>query len=209
MELVEIFNKAFNRNITLTQIRNYKKHRKLKSNKFGNQELFSEKEKKYFIENIKGKSAKEFQQKFNKKFNKNITVEQIMWYKKNHNIRSEMLFNFKKGHIPQNYQKIGVEKNRLINNKHITYIKINKHNWVNKARYLYEKQNGKLNNNEIIIFADGDSSNYDINNLIKLNREEFSTMYQQKLLFDNEELTKTGILTAKLIIKTKEKEGEI
>lgn len=92
----------------------------------------------------------------------------------------------------------------------MTLVKVDKNKWEYKQRLMYEKyHNVKLTSDDYIIFLDQDRTNFDINNLKRINRHESSIVANQKLFSSDKTLTEAGIEVAKLIIKTKEKEREV
>lgn len=107
---------------------------------------------------------------------------------------------FKKGQIPKNHKPVG--STRIDRNGYVK-IKIAEPNkWVLYHRHLYEKSHGeKLKKNEAVIFADGDKSNFDIDNLVKVNRANLLYLNNKKLIFDDPELTKTGVNVSKVAEK--------
>lgn len=48
-------------------------------------------------------------------------------------------------------------------------------------KYVYEQAYGKLKDDEFVIFADGDTHNFDLNNLIKVNRKINGSLTTKKL----------------------------
>lgn len=87
----------------------------------------------------------------------------------------------------------------------MTLIKVSSNKWMYKQRYIYEQYyNVKLTSNDYIIFLDQNRNNFDINNLKRITRRESAVLSNQKLFFNNKELTNAGIDVAKLIIKTKD-----
>lgn len=155
--------------------------------------VFNEEEKNFIINNIYGKSYHEITQLFNKQFNRNITERQIIDFKGNNNIKCG-----KKAHS-HNYKPIGTETKRYDGN---VYIKIAEPNvWEKKQRYLYKRYIGDIPKNYSVIFADGNKNNFDIDNLILVSSQEKFVASIQNLLSKNKELTKTGILLSKLMLK--------
>lgn len=74
--------------------------------------------------------------------------------------------------------------------------------WALYHRRLYEEKHGeKLKKNEAIIFADGDKSNFDLDNLVKVSRANLLYLNNNKLIFDDPELTKTGVNVSKVMEK--------
>ena len=53
-----------------------------------------------------------------------------------------------------------------------------------------------------MIFADGNRENFDIDNLVLVSSSEELILNRRKLLTDDKEITKTGVLIAKVIDKT-------
>ena len=107
---------------------------------------------------------------------------------------------FKKGNIPANARAIGSE--RIDKNGYIL-IKIqdghkNK-NWTRKHRYLYEQAYGKVPEGHKVIFADGNNRNFDLQNLIVVSDAEELIMNRNKLFKEDAELTKTGVVIAKVL----------
>lgn len=110
---------------------------------------------------------------------------------------------FKKGNIPPNRSEIGQER---MTQDGYTEIKIqdgtlNK-NWVLKHRYIYEQHYGKIPDGYNVMFADKNRQNFDIDNLILVSKHEDLIMNNNKLIYEDKELTKSGHLVAKVIAKT-------
>lgn len=114
---------------------------------------------------------------------------------------------FKKGNIPPNRSEIGQEKKTKDG-----YIKVKVRdgalngNWVYKHRLIYEQHYGKIPKGYVVMFADQNKENCDIDNLILVSRHEDLIMNNKKLIYDDKELTKSGHVVAKVIAKTRELE---
>ena len=76
--------------------------------------------------------------------------------------------------------------------------------WEYKQRVIWKEIYGEIPNKHIIIFADGDKSNFDVDNLICVSRNELRQLNLHKLKKDDAELTKTGLNIAKIMIKLAE-----
>ena len=117
---------------------------------------------------------------------------------------------FKKGEIPKNQRPIGSTRIDKDGYKLIKIAEPNK--WALYHRYLYEKAHGeKLKKNEAVIFADGDRTNFDIDNLVKVNRTNLLYLNNNNLIFDDSDLTKAGVNVSKVAekifdLKRKEKQ---
>lgn len=104
---------------------------------------------------------------------------------------------FQAGHKPHSLKPIGSTK---IWTDGCKYIKIaNPNKWVPYHRMLWEKAHGeKIKDGELVIFADGDKSNFDIDNLVKINKGNFLFLVKNKLRFEDKDLTKAGVAVSKL-----------
>lgn len=112
---------------------------------------------------------------------------------------------FKKGQIPKNYKPVGSTRIDRDGYKLIKIAEPNK--WALYHRCLYEEKHGeKLKKNEAVIFADGDKTNFDIDNLVKVSRANLLYLNNNKLIFDDSELTKTGVNVSKVVEKINELE---
>ena len=59
----------------------------------------------------------------------------------------------------------------------------------------------------IVIFLDGNKENFDPDNLAVVTRKELMILNHEKMLTADKDLSKTGVLVAKLKMKIKEKEN--
>lgn len=114
---------------------------------------------------------------------------------------------FKKGNIPANHRPIGSE--RIDNRDGSILIKIQdghlQKNWMSKSRYIYEQAHGKIPKGYKVIFADGNNRNFDLDNLILVSNAEELIMNQRKLMSNDAEFTKTGVVIAKVLNKAKKR----
>jgi hypothetical protein len=74
--------------------------------------------------------------------------------------------------------------------------------WKMKHVLVWEKANGKVPRGSVIIFADGDKTNFRLKNLLLVTRRELAVMTRCGLIYGHSGLTKTGKLIAdvKLLI---------
>lgn len=111
---------------------------------------------------------------------------------------------FKKGLKPPKYQEIGtIAKHK----DDYSFIKLAEHKWQLYQRYVWEKsRHEKLKKNQTVIFLDGDRSNFDPANLAAISRKELAVINHENLMTSGDaELSKTGVLIARLKIKVREK----
>ena len=111
--------------------------------------------------------------------------------------------SFKKGNRPYNYKPVGSE--RLTKDGYIEVKVSDPNKWRLKHIIIWERENGKIPKGYALVFGDGDKSNLSINNLILVSRKQLLIMNKNKLIKNNVELTKTGVVIADLISKIGEK----
>lgn len=186
-----------------------------------NKRLLTDMQHEFLLEHMKGCMNQSLTDLMNKTFNLNLTRQQIKSYKKNHKLPSSGVTGYfpkghiphnkgkkfpntpynsgmlKKGHTPHNYMPVGSER---INGDGYVDIKIaNPNKWKQKHIILWEKAHKcKKPASYVIIFADRNRLNFDIDNLLLVSKREFLKMNQQGLIKNDIELTKTGQLIAKL-----------
>lgn len=223
-ELVELVNAKFGTEFTNKSMQSYKKNHGLKNDMpTGGKRVFSEDIEKFVKNNHKGIGPTEMTNILNRKFNKDYTTKQIKNLYGKHGFNSGAIggrfekgivpwnkgqkgiqmggveTQFKKGQLPHNRREIGDER---IDADGYTYVKIqdgakNK-NWKLKHNLIWEKHHGPIPKRHSVLFADGDKSNFDIENLLLVTRYQLLTMNRNGLIKDDAELTKTGLIIAKL-----------
>lgn len=194
-ELTKRFNDHFKTQKTIKEISAKCNHWGFKSkNKF----IFSD-EMFYFLKNIvEGRRWKEITSMFNSHFGVNKSIQRIMSF-----CSSRGLWNGLKG---QTGHSIGTEQ---MHNGYVLIKTAHPDKWIPKHRLLWEEKNGPLPKGDIIIFADGNKSNFNLDNLIKVNKKEFLHLNYFSLRFNDSEYTKVGLTIVKVIIKTKERQKEL
>lgn len=160
--------------------------------------------KNFIYENYLGISTFELTDLVNEKFKSNYSRSTIVNFKKSNKLRSGIDTTFKKGQIPHNLKAKGYE---FINSEGYTMIKNDQGKWELKHRHIYKKKYGSIPDNCSVIFGDMNKNNFDIDNLILVRIKDKLVAKNKHLLFGNINLTKTGILIAKLINKVEEKRG--
>ena len=172
------------------------------------------------------KTYKEITELFNRRFNLDVTAEKIKslltrkkintgtrgclykkgsvpWNKGVYGYMGANKTSFKKGHKPKNWKPV---KSERIDTEGYTLIKIAEpRKWALKHRIIWEEHyKKKVPRDCVIIFADGDKSNFNIENLICVSRKELRVLNKCSLIKNEAELTKTGLNIAKIRIKLAE-----
>lgn len=146
--------------------------------------------------------------KMNKLFNVKITgsslehkVTRLGLKKSKESIKRQCrpnAFSFKKGHIPSSLKKLGQE---TLRRDGYTWIKV-EGGMRHKARVVYEQHHGPIPPGYKIIFADGDKTNFNIDNLLLVSAAEHNILNTHKLRVNGcAEATKCGLTMAKIMIR--------
>lgn len=107
---------------------------------------------------------------------------------------------FKKGELPLNHRPVGSTRITVDGYKEIKIKDPDK--WQLYHRYIYEKEHGvKLTTKDIIIFADRDKTNFDVDNLVKVSRANLAYLNKNGLIFKDKEVTKACVGISKLAVK--------
>jgi len=72
--------------------------------------------------------------------------------------------------------------------------------WKYKQVFVWEQANGRLPEGHVVIFADKNTRNFALENLIAVSRKELLVMNRRGFIYKDRELTKAGNLLAKLSI---------
>lgn len=109
-------------------------------------------------------------------------------------------YSFKKGCVPVTKKPIGYER---ITPEGYTWVKVAEPDIFRaKHRVIYEQHYGKIPPGHKVIFADGDKSNFNIDNLVLVSAGEHCVLNTQNLRFKGcGEATKSGLLIAKIMIR--------
>lgn len=153
-------------------------------------------EREFLKRYIPGHFSYEIQSAFEERFGRCLTYAQIKSFKGNNKIRSGVNTTFKKKHVPankgkkmsaeqyakckdtmfkkgqspQNYRPVGSER---VNVDGYIEVKVeDPGTWRLKHRVVWEKHNGKIPPDKIVIFKDNNSLNCNIDNLMLVSKGE-------------------------------------
>lgn len=162
-----------------------------------------------FIKQYLGKKTyKEIAELFNKEFGTN---------KKLHNIKTAVYRNSEK--IGYKVGKAGFQPNHKLTALPIGvkrvddwgYIKIKiSHNkdknkrWQLYHHYIWEKANGKIPHNHVVIFMNGDNRDFRLENLRCVDRRVCLKLKQNNMAYDDSELLETAMNINALLLKQNE-----
>ena len=191
--------------------------------------LYTEEQIQYLRDNYRDISVAEMAEKFNTEFGTYFTVRQINTALKNRRICSGRLgqfqkgqiswnkgskgltgpnrTSFKKGHLPHNtrhlwYERVGKRDGRV----EISVPEKNPYTGYNrrfKAKHvwLWEQEHGPVPDGHVVAFADGNPANFDMENLVLLDRLELLRLNKHRHKKAPEEVQPVLITLAKLEAK--------
>jgi hypothetical protein len=183
--------------------------------------IFTPEEKQFIRDNYLGIKNKDLTSKLNQTFGTNFTIRQVKAFKhkskldsgltgyfpkgneswnKGKYVRYSPATEFKKGNKPANWVPLGTEKLKADG---YVYVKVQdgklNRNWKQKHIMLWEKNHGPIPQGSCVIFADGNKLNFELENLILIKRSQLLIMNKNKLIYDDPELTKTGVIISSVI----------
>lgn len=89
-----------------------------------------------------------------------------------------------------------------------TYIKVAEPSvWKRKQIYVYEKAYGKIPKGYNVVLLNQNKNDYSLENLALVRKKDVLTCKNKNMFSSNKELTRLGLLTAKLINKVYERNG--
>lgn len=162
------------------------------------------KEFEEFVKNNVSKYKKEeFRLLLQDRYNIQLSSDALRRYLNKHHIKGKYI-DYKKSNV-RDRGKCPVGAEQIT--KDGVFIKVAQPDiWRRKTRFMYEKyHNCKLEADDYIVFLNQDRSDFSKDNLIKSSRSEIAYLHNCNTFSNNPELTKLGILAARLSIKTKEK----
>lgn len=233
-EITVEMNEKFILNLTTEQVTSYMKNSRIRNGmryKYRPQDrLLTPEQNKFLSDNILGHYNSELAEMLNDKYGLNLTAKQLKSYRNNHKMHGSGLtgrfekghisFNkgmkrpgtgdkatiFKPGHTPKNILPVGTV---MMKADGYIWEKVSEPNiWKQKHALIWESVNGPRPKGTAIIFLDKDRTNLAVNNLACITRAELVRLNQNNLLHENTEISKAGVLIAKIMTKVGERKGK-
>ncbi len=201
--------------------------------------LFTPEQEQYVYENVKGNGPLAMTKMLNERFGTSFTQKQLDSFYSNHSLKSGLTgrfekgsvppgkgkrleeflspkgleaskrTRFKKGHVPANTMPVGHVTFRPADGMY--YEKVAEpHKWKQKHVVEWERHNGPVPKGYAIRFADGDRSNWHIENLVCIPKAVLLHMNRYGIHGCDSESEKTAAELAKLdlLIRKKKKTGK-
>lgn len=109
--------------------------------------------------------------------------------------------SFKSGTLHPRYKPIGSERE---DKDGYLVIKAAERKWLPKHRYIWEQANGPIPKGHVVIFGNGDKRDFRPENLLLVTRAQLAIINKYGLIFDSEELTRSGLILSDLILRITE-----
>lgn len=209
IDLTKSFNTHFGTNKTKDALKCacyfYNMRNDFKHKKGGKKNCYTPEQIIFLATHIEGMSYRALTEMFNAHFGTNKTARSIRDECIKREMRNGRSGCFQKGNIPKNRFLVG----NTPPNKHpvgyerveggFVFVKVAEPDvWRLKHLAVWEQQNGPLPNSAIVIFADGNKRNFSPENLIQITRTQFSFLNGHKLLFKDEDRTRTAVLLSQV-----------
>ena len=184
---------------------------------------YSDEHREFILNNYKGITTVKLAERFNARFNTNISMGQMRSYLKNRKLKNGVIKQFKKGHTPANKGTKGVSKPnktsfkkghashnfRPIGSERVNvygYIEIktaNPNTWELKQKVVYEKEFGKIPKGYAIFFLDQNKLNVSLDNLVLVSRQELLIINRELRFLNGKDVNQTKVLLAKIQAKSR------
>jgi len=195
-EVAAIFNGHFKTNYSMLQIANLAKRNGLKNGlpgggripgKFKTGGRPTPEVISFIKDNVKKKNNSELAESIVEQFGLHYTAGHIKYIRLCYGIKSTS---------GRKYLPVGSQRT---NNHGYTIIKISEtgkfsEDWKFKHHFVWEQANGPIPEGYYLLFADQNRDNCELNNLLLVSRSELSQLNKHRLIFDNKECTKTGLM---------------
>jgi hypothetical protein len=218
-ELTELFNQHFDlsksRNsiirITLRYIGRNVITRKGTGRKYTPEQI------QFLRDNLPGRPYKEMADLFNRFFKDSVSDQNMKDLARRNKLFNNLpQYRYKPGHVPANKgkkRKPGEKDSLPVGCERIKdgrmFVKTNMHKqghwiWKSKHELIWEAANGPVPKGHIVIFADKNKQNFDLDNLLLVSRKELGVMNRLCLITPDKDLTKTGKAVANIHLLIKE-----
>ncbi|WP_373711783.1 HNH endonuclease signature motif containing protein [Jeotgalibaca porci] len=164
--------------------------------------IYSTEQVDFLLEKYRGISTNTLTELFNTEFNLNFNTQQISNFKSGRKLKS----GYNRSNWNPMHRPVGAET--LIANGY-TKVKVAEPNhWVYKHRLMWERVNGPIQDNYLLVFLDNNKQNCNLENLALVDASTHGYMFKNDDYTTDGELTKSAIGISKLMSTIKTMEGD-
>lgn len=196
-DLAAMTNTTFGTDFTAESIKGFKSYHKIRS---GIQPKppspFTEEMREFIFANSEGITYEQMTQMVNERFHTDLPSAKLRWFYQNNKIKCGVT-------VIVNSKPVGTivtDPDGYLRRKTPTG------KWELLHRLLWEEANGPIPAGCKVTFLDGNKENVSMENLVLVTNAEQMIMAKDNLRFQNPQLTKTGLLIAKVKIATKQRQ---
>lgn len=197
-DLVEMTNAAFGTDFDVEKMKGYKAYHKIRS---GIQPRppspFTKEIREFIFANSEGITYEQMTQMVNERFQTDLPSAKLRWFYQNNKIKSGVT-------VIVNSKPVGTV---VTDPDGYLRRKTPEGKWELLHRLLWEEANGPIPAGHKVTFLDGNKENVSLENLVLVTNAEQMIMAKDGLRFQDPQLTKTGLLIAKVKIATKQRQG--
>lgn len=114
------------------------------------------------------------------------------------------LISNRQGNAPAGWNSKEIGSETVLSHSGYTYIKVADRKWIPKQQYIWEQAYGKIQDGEMVVFLDGDKTNFSLDNLTVVTRKISAMMSSSDWYSTDSTFNKTAIDWCKLYFGLKE-----
>ncbi|QFR66450.1 HNH endonuclease signature motif containing protein [Furfurilactobacillus rossiae] len=156
---------------------------------------FTKDESQFIYDNYKGRTLVELKDEFIKQFGRIPNVTSLRSFKSRHGLSSGLL-----------EYRLPVGTDKLHKDGYVWTKVDDRRRWVHKQRVVWERVNGPIPRGMMIVFADGDRTNCELNNLILVSSRAMGSINYYKRITSNPDVTRAGIALSRLEVGIHDRE---
>ena len=195
-DLASITNAAFGTDFTESSMKGYKSYHKIRS---GIQprppSSFTKEMREFIFANSEGVTYTQMTKMLNDRFQTDFPSSKLRWFYQNNKIKSGVT-------VSVNSKPVGsvvTDKDGYLRRK------TESGKWELLHRLIWEEENGPVPDGCKVTFLDGNKENVSPDNLVLVTNAEQMIVTRDNLRFQDPQMTKTGILIAKVKIAARER----
>jgi hypothetical protein len=189
-EMLDMFNRRFGLSVNKSQLKSIFDRHGIHN---GTSRRFTPEEIQFIRDNIRENNGTELLEMFNRRFAIPITKNQLL----------TMCWNRK---LYMHRKDVGTER---VYHGYVFVRTTGYPRWKIKHRIVWEAANGPVPEGHAVIFADGNKTNFALENLLLVSQQELAVMNNRGFVFPDGDLSRAGKAVADLIMLIHDRERQI